>query len=123
MSDFLYLASPYSKFPRGLNAAFEEVCRARGLLIQNGVACFSPIIHSHPVAQLCRMDPYDHSIWMPSEEPILRCAKGLIMLRMESWEISYGMNEEKKIFEAAGKPIVWMDPGVLPGEFARGLST
>jgi len=118
---FWYLASPYSKFPGGINAAFDQVVQARGLLIRAGIPCFSPIIHSHPVAIACGLDPHDHSIWLPAEEPIMRCATGLIMLRMESWEISYGMGVERKAFEEAGKPIVWMDPGKLPEEFTSGL--
>ena len=119
MSDFWYLATPYSKYPQGLEAAFLLAVRARGLLLQAGVRCFSPIIHSHPVAMECGLDPLDHEIWLPAEAPILEHASGLIMLRADSWEISFGMNEELKLFRAAEKPVVWMDPGVLPEEFER----
>ena len=111
---FWYLATPYSKYPDGIEAAFHLAAETRGILLKAGVPCFSPIVHSHPVAMVCRIDPLDHSIWLPSEAPILRLAHGLIMLRARSWEVSYGMAEEYKLFIAAGKPVVFMDPGVVP---------
>lgn len=111
---FWYLATPYSKYPHGLDAAFRIAVQARGLLLKAGIPCFSPIIHSHPVAMECGIDPHDHKIWLPAESPILACASGLIMLRTESWEISYGMNAERIVFESSGRPVVYMDPGVVP---------
>jgi hypothetical protein len=113
---FWYLATPYSKYPHGIHEAFVLAVQQRGLLLRAGIPVFSPIIHSHPVAIQCGLDPFDHSIWLPSEEPILRCASGIIMLKADSWEISYGMRVERELFEAAGKPVVWMTPGTVPEE-------
>lgn len=114
-ASFWYLATPYSKYPHGLREAYLLAVRTRGLLLRVGVPCFSPIVHSHPIAMECGIEPRDHSIWLPSEEPILRSASGLILLRAESWEISYGMEEERKAFIAAEKPVVFMDVGIVPG--------
>lgn len=114
---YWYLATPYSKFPGGIEAAFRLAVETRGLLLRGGVPTFSPIIHSHPVAVVCGIDPFDHSIWLPSEAPILRGASGLIMVMGESWEVSYGMAKEREIFEADGRPIEWMRPGVVPARF------
>jgi Domain of unknown function (DUF1937) len=111
---YWFLATPYSKYPYGIEAAFRLAAFNRGVLLKAGIACFSPIVHSHPVAVECGLDPFDHSIWLPSEEPILRMAKGLIMLRAESWEISHGMGIERDLFIAAGKPVIYMDPGKVP---------
>lgn len=113
---FWYLASPYSKYPFGLNAAFEAVCQARGLLVKAKIPCFSPIIHCHPVAMICNIDPLDYKIWLLSEEPILRAAKGLIVLKLESWEISYGIGVEMGVFRSEKKPIVYMTPSIVPEE-------
>ena len=43
-----------------------------------------------------------------------RAATGIILLRAESWESSVGMRLEREDFLAAGKPVAWMDPDVLP---------
>lgn len=111
---FWYLASPYKRFPDGLERAFRVAVQARGLLVKRGISCFSPIVHSHQVAEDCGIDPIDHAIWLPVEAPIMRAAKGLILLRALSWEESFGMEEERKAFIAEGKPVVFMDPGIVP---------
>jgi hypothetical protein len=113
---YWYLGSPYSKYPSGLEAAFEAACRARGLLVLAGISCFSPIVHSHQVAKFCGIDPHAHDIWLPTERPMMKKAKGLIVLRLVCWETSYGLGIEIKAFRKARKPIVYMDPGVVPDE-------
>ena len=106
---YWYLATPYSKYPEGLEMAFVEACRVAGHLIKIGVRVFSPIAHMHPVARFCNIDPHDHAIWLPADRPIMDAACGLIVCKMPSWEISFGIAEEIKIFEAAGKPIEYME--------------
>lgn len=113
---YYYVATPYSKYPHGLEAAFQLACRETARLIRAGVPVFSPIAHTHPIAMAAGMDPLDHTIWLPCDEPMMRAARGLIMLRAESWEQSYGMRVERETFEAAGKPVIWMDPGEVPAE-------
>ena len=48
---FWYLATPYSKFPGGLDAAYVEACKAQALLIKAGVPVFCPISHTHGPAR------------------------------------------------------------------------
>ncbi|GAC1583199.1 MAG: hypothetical protein NVS3B5_17710 [Sphingomicrobium sp.] len=115
---FWYLATPYSKYPLGIEAAFEEACRQTALLVRAKVPVFSPIAHTHPIAAVGRMDPLDHTIWLPCDRPMMDAARGLIMCKMASWEQSYGMRVERETFEAAGKPVIWMEPDILPPELA-----
>ncbi len=117
--DFFYLATPYSKYPGGLDAAFELACVNAALLIREGVRTYSPIAHTHPIAKHGGIDPYDHSIWLPADEPFMRKACGLIVLRAESWEDSYGIKVEIAEFQKDGKPIIYMDPGVVPVNLTR----
>lgn len=113
---FWYIATPYSKFPGGITAAFEGAAREAAALVKAGVPVYSPIAHTHPVALYGDIDPLDHDIWLPADAPFMEAAKGLIVCQMEGWEHSYGIGEEIKAFEAAGKPIVYMTPGVVPAE-------
>ena len=116
---FWYLGTPYSKYPAGLDAAYKLACRQRGLLLQAGVPCFSPIAHSHGVATECDLDPRDLSVWLPSEAPIMAAACGLIVCMAASWRESVGLRHEIDAFEACGKPVVYMAPGVVPERLAR----
>ena len=114
MSAFWYLATPYSKYPSGIEAAFRLAVEARGFLLKHGIPTFSPIIHSHPVAVQCDLDPLDHTIWLPSEAPIMMVACGLIMLMAEGWRESVGMKYEQDDFTWRKLPIVFMEPFVMP---------
>ncbi len=117
---YYYIATPYSKFPSGIEEAARVACIETARLMRAGVPCFSPIAHTHPIAMAAGVDPLDHSFWMPVDQPMMDAARGLIMLRMESWERSYGMAIELATFTKANKPVVWMDPGTVPAELQPG---
>jgi hypothetical protein len=111
---FFYLASPYSKFPHGLEAAFHLACEQAALFVRAGIPVFSPIAHTHPIGLSSGLDMRDPAIWLPFDAPMMAAACGLIMLKAISWGQSHGMRVERETFEAAGKPIIWMEPGALP---------
>jgi hypothetical protein len=113
---YWYLGSPYSKYPAGIDAAFNQVCIEAGRLIAARVPVFSPIAHTHPIAIAAGLDPYDHAIWLPADQLFMKAARGLIVLRLASWEVSIGLQYEIDYFRNAGKPVVFMDPGVIPEE-------
>jgi len=109
-NSFWYLATPYSKYAYGLEAAYELAVRHRALLLAAGIPNFSPIVHSHPVAKMCGLDPRDLSIWLPSEAPIMAAAHGLIVVRATGWDRSDGIAEEVKEFTRTQRPIIFMHP-------------
>lgn len=113
---FWYLATPYSKYSGGIEAAFRVACWQTGLLIRAGVPVFSPIAHTHPVAIHCRMDPLDHAVWMPADRPMMDAARGLIVCMIPGWRESYGVGVEIETFQRAGKPVIYMRPGEVPPE-------
>lgn len=117
---FWYLATPYSKFPAGIEAAFVVACQAAALLIRAGVRVYSPIAHTHPIAVHGGIDPYAHEIWLPADEPFMDAARGLIVLRAESWEKSYGISKEIEHMQKLGLTIIYMDPGTVPDELLHG---
>ena len=119
---FWYLASPYSLYPGGLEAAFVAACRNAALLIRAGVPVYSPIAHMHPVAVQGGIDPLDHDIWLPADAPMMAAASGLIVLELETWRDSRGIRFEIDDFGAASKPIVQMSPGVVPAAVLAGAA-
>lgn len=111
---FWYLATPYSKYPAGIEWAFIDACKETALLLRAGVPIFSPIAHTHPIAVHGNINPLDHEVWLPADRPMMDAACGLIVCKMETWEKSYGIGVEIETFKAAGKPVIYMTPGVVP---------
>lgn len=108
-----YLATPYSKFPHGIQVAFENACQIAARLLTRGVKVYSPIAHTHPIAIHGGLNPYDHSIWLPFDQAIMECCSGLIVAHMEGWDISYGIAEEIKFFNEFRKDIYDLEPATL----------
>lgn len=111
---YWYLATPYSKFPSGQKAAYRAACEQQALLIRAGIPVFCPIAHTHGPAVHGNISLTDHSVWLPADAPFMAGAFGIIVCKLPSWEISYGIQEEIKVFDGDGKPVVFMEPGVVP---------
>ena len=113
MNTFWYLASPYTKYPYGVEAAFQEVAKNAALLVLAKVPVFCPITHTHPLAMYVG-DADNHDTWLRADLPMMHSAHGMIRLEMEGWEDSYGMEFEENYFLNAKKPVVSMTPGLVP---------
>jgi hypothetical protein len=106
---YWYIATPYSKYPAGLDAAFWEAVRIRAELVRLSIPNFVPIVHSHTVAIEGRFDPRSHALWMEDDQPFIDVAGGLIVVKLEGWEGSTGIALERLAFRKAGKPELWME--------------
>lgn len=108
-----YLATPYSKYPPGIEQAFVDAAKLAALLLPSGLKVYSPIAHTHPLAIHGKIDPLDHAIWMPFDEAMMTAADVLLVAHMHGWQESYGIAHEIRFFENAGKPIFDLDPKTL----------
>lgn len=108
-----YLATPYSKYFLGIEAAFVHAAEIAARLLKAGVRVYSPIAHTHPLAVYGHLDPLDHSIWIPFDEAMMNAADALIVARMRGWDESYGVKHEIEFFAQAHKPIIHIDPVTL----------
>ena len=108
-TEYWYLASPYSKYEEGLEAAFRHVCIARGALTRIGLSVYSPIAETHSVALYSGLDPLAHDLWMQDDAPKMHHACGLIVYKMPGWHISRGVGQERKRFAWAKKPVVYLE--------------
>ncbi len=111
--DLIYLASPYSKYPTGIEQAFEDISRIAARLLVKGLKVYSPIAHTHPIAMHGNLDAFDHSIWLPFDQAIMKACSAMAVATMETWEQSFGIGEEIKFFKLATKPIFYIDPETL----------
>ena len=108
MVPFVYLATPYSKFPEGIHAAFLAACEVAAWLIGQTVRVYCPIAHTHPIAIAGMIDPHDHKIWLPADRPFMDAAGGLLVAKLPTWEDSFGIAMEIETFQKAGKPVEFL---------------
>lgn len=115
MKDYglIYLATPYSKYPHGLQDAFVSAAKLAGQLLKKGAKCYSPIAHTHPIAIHGSIDPYAHDIWLPFDEAIMNVSDCLFVAMMNGWLASKGVEHEILFFRDAKKPVYLLDPASL----------
>lgn len=110
-----YLATPYAKYPAGHDAAAADAAVQATILHEAGVPVFSPIVVGHALYRYMDQNvPRGGRFWIDFMRPFMDAARGLIVCRLGSWEDSDGIRIEVEIFQEAGKPIVEMEPGVVP---------
>lgn len=109
---FIYLASPYT--PTGTETIADRVasaCRCAAKLMADGETVFSPIAHSHAVADHLPDDArLDHEFWMRQDLPILAAASRIVVLRLPGWDRSRGIARELAFAIAHSIPIEYIDP-------------
>lgn len=108
-----YFASPYTHFEGGGSIgrenAFVDASQIAGRLIKQGLKIYSPIAHTHPIAEFGGLDPLDMAIWQPLNEAMLAACQVLIVAHMAGWEDSLGMAHEIKRAETWRMPVYDLD--------------
>lgn len=110
---FTYVGTPYTRFPGGRDEAARLAAFYAALLMKRGLKVFSPIAHSHAVARVGELDETDHDLWVVADEPFVFAASDLIVVMMEGWSESRGLQHEIKAFSNAGKPVRYIHPADL----------
>jgi hypothetical protein len=106
----VYLASPYTKYEDGLEAAFSEAADIAGQLIKEGIPVLSPVVHSHPIAEYAGIDPKDVDLWLKMDEPLMAACDAICVAKMPGWARSRGVGIELYRFKVDGKPAFLLDP-------------
>lgn len=109
MTELIYLASPYSKFPKGRVQAFKEVCEKAAELMLDGHNVFCPIAHSHPIEDLGMADVHSGDFWLKQDFAVLSKCTGMFVYKMPSWEESYGVTKEIEFANKNNIPITYLD--------------
>jgi len=109
-SGYWYLASPYTHYPRGREAAFRIISDVASWLMVRDVVVFCPIAHSHPICEHGEIGDLglDFDFWMKMDGSLMDRATGLIVTMLNSWNTSRGVLEEIRRFSNAGKPIFYV---------------
>lgn len=107
----IYLASPYFSPSYELRLKrFRRAAKAAGLLIEQGLICFSPICHSHPIAEEHGL-PGDWTFWHEFDRVMIEWCDALIVLCLPGFEKSQGVSVEIALAQELGRPIYWWHEG------------
>lgn len=110
LSSYAYLASPYSHPDKKVKEGrYLAACKAAAELMLRGKRVFSPIAHSHPIEVHGMTELMDGTFWMKQDGPLLVHASELIVLMLNGWEESKGVQEEIRICTLINKPISYME--------------
>lgn len=108
----IYLASPYSHPDATVREVrFQQACRAAATLMRCGIHVFSPVAHSHPIAQ--HGLPTSWEFWRAVDLQYLRQCEALVLLRLPGWERSVGVRAEIALARQWGMPVIELDPAAL----------
>jgi hypothetical protein len=77
--------------------------------MEEGKVVFAPISYTHPIEQHM-MERQTHEFWMKQDYPFLVASCGVIVLMIDGWRESRGVQEEIKVASYLGKPIVYREP-------------
>jgi nucleoside 2-deoxyribosyltransferase len=105
----IYLASPYSHpDPAVREERYRAACRAAAALLLAGQPVFSPIAHSHWIAE--HGLPYAWSFWEPLDRWFLERCDEVVVLTLDGWNESVGVQAEIRIAAECGKPVRYVGP-------------
>jgi len=100
----LYLALPFTGMEE---ESFKEANKMAGHLMSLGHIVFSPISHSWPIAQACKL-PEDWDYWKQFDTAFIEWCDSVYVLRLAGWEKSKGVTAEIKIAKDLGKSVVYI---------------
>ncbi len=109
--ELIYLACPYSHADRYVRVTrWIAANKAAAKLMTAGQYVFSPISHTHPIAEASDGTlPRGWDFWEGFDRQYLNVCKKIIVLRIPGWDTSTGVTAEIKIGNEAGIPVEYMD--------------
>lgn len=119
----IYLATPYSHpDPQVRHERFFAAVTEAAERTARGVLCYSPIAHSHHIAQLLSVIPHDleadpgsFDAWRNHSLDMLRRCDSMEVVMMDGWRESIGIAGEIQYAEANGIIVEYAEP--LPEEW------
>ncbi len=106
----IYLASPYThEDPVVVRQRFDAVCRAAAVIMGQGVRIFSPIAHTHPIAESGAL-PLGWDYWEQYDREMIGFCDEFWVLMLDGWDNSRGVRAEARIAHEFGKPAYFVDP-------------
>jgi hypothetical protein len=74
----------------------------------DGLVVFSPIAHTHPIAELCVL-PSSWNYWQKYDEAMILGGCKVIVCMMDGWRESKGVTAEIEIAHRRGIPVEYLE--------------
>lgn len=105
-----YLASPYTAPTKETQLQrAKTVYTITGLLLQQGLLVFSPIVYCHPFTVDFTLPP-DYLFWLDFNRGHIEASPGIIVAQLNGWRQSKGVAQEIDLAKEIGRPIYYYDP-------------
>lgn len=116
LNDMVYLACPYTPIDAKDQAEEEQIKEERfrtvsavaGMLMKEGVIVFSPITHSHIIANEHNL-PTTWKFWRKQDMEFLKRSQRLVVLQLPGWKESKGVQEEIRAAKQYGLEVEYLD--------------
>ncbi len=106
-SDIIYLACPYSHDdPAVRENRFQAVSKLAAALCRAGILVFSPISHSHPLAQYGGL-PGDWGYWEKVDKAFMAVCDIMVIYMLDGWDTSRGVTKETKLWVLSRKLFIY----------------
>lgn len=104
----IYVAVPYSHDDESVeDYRFRLATKFTGQLMKEGLHAFSPITHSHPINRVADL-PGDWDFWEHYDTAYLEYSHKLIVLTLDGWKESTGVQAEIMIAKSLGIDIEYV---------------
>lgn len=109
-----YLAGPHKGTPQQEIYRVETSLKITTESLAQGIHIFSPIVYGKQITEALNFQPLEErrQMMMTYLLDFLRVSKGLILVTMEGWEKSWGVNQELIFCQQKSIPVYIMSPEV-----------
>jgi hypothetical protein len=108
----IYLASPYTHVDAAVRESrFDAACLATSALMRAGRHVYAPIVHSHPLVRYGL--PTEWDFWQALDCEHLRRCDEVIVLTLDGWKSSRGVQAEIDMAIELDLPIRYLSPSMI----------
>ena len=109
MKEIIYISGPYTD-PNPLVRGERErqLTQAAAIFAKHGHIAYSPITHSAPLARMGLS--LTHEEWIEFDRPFMELCTRCVVVALDGWFESRGVQEEIKYFLGAYKPLLYLIP-------------
>jgi len=122
---FYYLAGPHKGTSEQETYRIEMSLKLTVGFLTQGIYVFSPIVYSVRIAEALKFASTEErrQIVFPYLLNFLKVSKGMILVTMEGWKDSWGVQQELKFCQETQIPVYKIDPDQIPSDLFQVLSS